>query len=413
MMKKVTPKTTTAPKKPKRREPKPPNLRNLIYTRKWEECVEAVKSFPGQAALKDKLGDLPIHEACNSGAPFSVVKALHRGYPQGIGEKGFCGRLPLHYAAYNRPSLHVIQFLLRAYPEAATIFDADGRLPLHLAVVRNAPKQAIQTLIAAYPKSLTIANQFGNTPEMLARNEHVYDLLLAEKERPRGINQKLDLEKKLMRDWMDGSKSPVNLTPEKAINKTPKTIPTSQKQHHEQHLHKKTPTKSSPGLATSQARTTPLRKQQDRRYSNTHSTTRHMSPSRRTPNRITPRTSNKTVGATKATQEAGKLLVSRRNTYSSAASTSSARSQSTTRSRRTILATYDDMEHLEFTTESKTYQESRQSSPRSPIEFGTFTTHERRSRSMPRKRPVMSTQNRRKVLPSPTRVSMVVHPVWK
>lgn len=179
----------------------PPRLLPLIYTKKWDQCIEATKLYPNQAELSDRMGDYPLHEACNSGAPFSLVQALYRSYPNAISQPGFCGRLPLHYASYSKPSLHVIQFLLNQYPDGASKFDNDGRLPLHLAIVRNAPKQAIQALIEAYPKSIFIPNNFGMTPEMLARNEHVYNLLIEEKAKPRHINQKLDIEKKLMKNW--------------------------------------------------------------------------------------------------------------------------------------------------------------------------------------------------------------------
>lgn len=152
-------------------------IRNLIYREEWEEIESACEYNPYQAEVADKLGDLPLHEACMRAAPLEVIQNLISAYPDGVKKKGFCDRLPLHYASYNNPSLHVINLLLQKYPEGVSTLDSDGRLPLHLAVVRNAPKQAIQVLISAFPRSLQTPNKFGSTPQMLARTENIQIML--------------------------------------------------------------------------------------------------------------------------------------------------------------------------------------------------------------------------------------------
>jgi len=176
-------------------------LRNLIYRKTWDKVEQACQCNPSQAKVTDRMGDLPLHEACLQAAPFHVIKNLLSAHPAGVKEKGFCGRLPLHYASYNEPSLNVIKLLLKKYPEGASTMDSDGRLPIHLAVVRNAPKGAIQALISAYPKSLHTPNNFGSTPQMLTRNKHIQSILEVEEERPRSIEQNIDAIKRIKMAW--------------------------------------------------------------------------------------------------------------------------------------------------------------------------------------------------------------------
>lgn len=167
-------------------------LRNLIYLQEWTDVISICISNPYEAKVTDRMGDLPIHEACLHGAPFDVIESLWSAYPCGIKKKGFCGRLPLHYAVYNKPYLNTVKFLLEKYPVAASTMDSDGRLPIHLAVVRNAPKHFIETLITANPQSVRTPNKFGNTPQMLARNDYVYSVLNCRKDVQRTALHRID-----------------------------------------------------------------------------------------------------------------------------------------------------------------------------------------------------------------------------
>lgn len=186
------------------------SLRSLLYAKKWDEASLRITSCPHEANIEDKMGDLPLHEVCHQGAPFHVIQKLVHANKPALQKKGFCGRLPLHYAAYSKPSVNVIKLLLRHYPQGAKELDLDGRLPLHLAVVRNAPKQSMQALIEVYPKALTTPNAFGNTPIMLARNEHVANLLMEEASRPRGVEKGMQLERKLVGNvWRDSNRRPL------------------------------------------------------------------------------------------------------------------------------------------------------------------------------------------------------------
>jgi len=404
----------------KRKEPKAPNLRNLIYAKKWDVCVKEYEKLPEQAKIKDRMGDLPLHEACNSGAPFHVVKGLHQIYPDAIQEKGFCGRLPLHYAAYSKPSLHTIKFLLGKYPEAAEQFDADGRLPIHLAVVRNAPKDSIQTLVEAFPKSLTIPNKYGNTPHMLARNEHVYELLQKESAKPRNITQKLEAEKKLMGVWSDGSKSPVQSLRDLTKHPTGSKSPVS---HASSTTADTTSTTSSNPVHESSKIPPKPSTPPKRNYKNNNKispTTKEFFKTTHMVSSSSPKRKNQTYyyksTSTLKTSTCDTTYSNNLRPDSNTTATTASHSTSGTNVRRrdSLRATCDDINHLEKSTNSSNYHLTR-FSPKSTLDYVNTkysSSRNRRPRSSYAKKEIISTKKNRKILPSPTR-SMVVHPVWK
>jgi len=189
-----------------------PSLRSALINKKWDDAIVIITASPDEVKKEDRAGDLPLHIACDVGAPFNIIQQLIREHKPALQKRGFCGRLPLHYAAYSKPSVNVIKLLLRHYPEGSTILDEDGRLPLHLAVIRNAPKQAIAALIEAHPRALGTPNKFGNCPSDLARNEHVASILEVEKNRPRGIKAKMAIESKMNAVWNDPKQNPMGLS---------------------------------------------------------------------------------------------------------------------------------------------------------------------------------------------------------
>lgn len=215
-----------------------------------------IQSSPQDAQIQDRMGDMPLHEVCHTGAPYQVIQRLIHAHKPALKTKGFCGRLPLHYASYNKPSVNVIKLLLQHYPDAAFITDDDGRLPLHLAVVRNASGQSIQALIAANPKGLSTANKFGCTPVMLARNEHVYCLLTEEGHKPRGISTKIDLMKKMKAVWNDPRQNPVMKAQRQSLSLEDSTISKSRRHHQESEKNDK-PLKVANERAKANAKTIP------------------------------------------------------------------------------------------------------------------------------------------------------------
>ncbi len=379
-----------------------PNLLTLIYTKKWDQALATIQKDPTQTSLLSRYKDLPLHEACQSGAPFHLIQLIHKSNPTAISQPGFCGRLPIHYASYSKPSLHIIKYLIKHHPESVMKLDDDGRLPLHLAVVRNAPKDVIQTLIASYPKSLEIVNAYGNTPVNLARNDIVYDLLVEEQKKPRGVEKGLDVQKKLMKGWlMEDSSNQMK-------RRSPPTVSISSSAEEVKSPLIISPNESTDSNHTSFSAPSSLGKRSaiiiSGGNSNNSPIKNKMNPSR------TPTTSNKkSINATK------RIGTSSTNT------TATTRSASPSdRSYRTIQATDDDIVHLEQTSESNEYKASRLYSPKSLMDFrvggssnGNYGNYSMRRPMSSRRREIMSTKNRRKALPSPTRMRMVVHPIWK
>jgi hypothetical protein len=246
---------------------------------------------------------------------------------------------------------------------------------------------------------------------MLARNEHVYELLMQEKEVPRGINTKLDIEKKLMRGWYDGSKSPVDGTESPTSERSHKNMsPISEKSHESKTL---TSEKSSDDTV--------------------HQKKKKESPSpapkvsKKTSSTINNRSADKAIAIAKASPTKHKEKI---NSYGAAATTpkilsprgrgralysadtQSTRSRSTDseRSRSTIQGTNDDMAFMEHTSKSTQYKATKRTSPRSTLDYSNY--HLGRM-GRPKRKEIMSTKNGRRILPSPTRMRMVVHPVWK
>lgn len=381
---------------------KSPNLLSLIYTKKWDLAQSTIQADPTcTQTLLSRYKDTPLHEACQSGAPFHLIQLIHKSNPTAISQPGFCGRLPIHYASYCKPSLHTMKYLIQQNPQSVTKLDDDGRLPLHFAIIRNAPKDVIQTLIASYPKSMNIVNAFGNTPEMLARNDIIYALLMEEKKKPRDVEKGLDLRKKLMKGFlMEDLKlqrnSPVN---DEAKNKS-----------------------SSSGVVSPVSITSTSSssiKQDKHNTTSTNSTSKSISnksPKRNNP--MTPTISNKNTISGDSSAHSPTKRIGTSSTQTTVTTTSRSRSPSD-RSHRTIQATDDDMVHLERSTKSKEYKASRLYSPKSlmdingPLGRMNMMSRGRRPTSTVAKREIMSSINRRKVLPSPTRMRMVVHPIWK
>lgn len=183
------------------------NLQSLIYHKKWDQCISRITSHPHETTVVDKIsGDLALHEACQSGAPFNVIQHLIHTNQSALSTKGFCGRIPLHYAVYVRPTVNVIKLLLRYYKDGAAVFDNDGRLPIHMAVLRNAPNLVIQVLIDANLRGLISCNKFGNTPGMVCNNDLVKALLEDEKQKK---DSHLYKEEDKIRNGQDGSQGVV------------------------------------------------------------------------------------------------------------------------------------------------------------------------------------------------------------
>eukprot|EP00966_Prymnesium_polylepis_P292859 6763882-Prymnesium_polylepis.1 len=88
------------------------------------DVLAHVDAQPGDVAVKDDAGRLPLHVAVDNKASDAVVKKLLEAYPQAAAiTTGYDKKLPLHLAVRSQPSEVVVQLLLDAYPEGAQALD--------------------------------------------------------------------------------------------------------------------------------------------------------------------------------------------------------------------------------------------------------------------------------------------------
>jgi len=117
------------------------------------DVLAHVDAQPGDVAVKDDAGRLPLHVAVDNKASDAVVKKLLEAYPQAAAiTTGYDKKLPLHLAVRSQPSEVVVQLLLDAYPEGAQALDEYKMLPLHLGVRYEASETVITMLLQAFPE---------------------------------------------------------------------------------------------------------------------------------------------------------------------------------------------------------------------------------------------------------------------
>lgn len=146
-----------------------------------EELIHALlTAFLDGVKLKDYGNSwLPLHFCCAS--VDSVVNARHNlnaiimllgAYEEGSQVKDLLGRLPIHIACENGASRHIIELLLSAYPASIRMKDKQGRIPLHCACMSNTiDVDVIQTLLLAHPNSVTLKDYQGKLAEEYLQNE--------------------------------------------------------------------------------------------------------------------------------------------------------------------------------------------------------------------------------------------------
>ena len=176
------------------------SLLELIVQRKFENAMERIRHFPMEAQWSwqqqqqreqpqrqeyqttDNDSDdnddddntttnnlnLPLHEACQHGAPLSLIELLMEVYPSATSRTGQWGYLPLHcacLAARTFDRTHVIAKLLALYPIASKhTHNVHGRLPLHLAAKYKADPSIFMMLVLVHPKGYLTQDKNGMCP---------------------------------------------------------------------------------------------------------------------------------------------------------------------------------------------------------------------------------------------------------
>ena len=94
----------------------------LLAFENWTSAVDSVREKPKRARRMDTFGLLPIHRACEGGAPLELIEMLIIAFPESIRISSyFGGSTPLEFAlkAYPRGS-PVISFLQQTNNEMNT-----------------------------------------------------------------------------------------------------------------------------------------------------------------------------------------------------------------------------------------------------------------------------------------------------
>lgn len=140
----------------------PARLYKAIDTKRWNTASELLKRNPKEARnwvfrqtdpTKGYLWMfLPLHAACFSGAPLSLVQELVTTYPQSIQMEAMGNKLPIHIICETTGSLKVVMYLLSIFPESLYAVDSKGNSPMQLAMFAQKCKnrsQIVKALTAA------------------------------------------------------------------------------------------------------------------------------------------------------------------------------------------------------------------------------------------------------------------------
>ena len=153
----------------------PTALCRAIVLEQWNRAIHLAESYPHQVQVwskHDGLFDgiiaatvLPLHQALVLNAPFEVIVALVKCYPQALQQcESSYERLPLHCACRKTADLATIQYLVEQYPEACLVPDALQRLPLHYALTNRANPAVAGHLLETQPKAASSRDIRGFMP---------------------------------------------------------------------------------------------------------------------------------------------------------------------------------------------------------------------------------------------------------
>jgi len=129
---------------------------SLLYP---DELKLLLQHFHNAFTVQSADGMYPIHVACRNNAPYFVVSAVGKAWPELVRERGPSGAFPLHEACRCAKSLETIKLLIAEWPES--IRDCgneqfkDIRLPLHDALSNpTVSLDIIQFLVREWPESI-------------------------------------------------------------------------------------------------------------------------------------------------------------------------------------------------------------------------------------------------------------------
>jgi ankyrin repeat protein len=130
------------------------------------ELKKQIKSLPQVLTTADRsYGWTPLHWACHTGAPLSVIQTLLHLGPKAASMANVSGHKPLHVLCQDRETFpKTLRVLVNAYPEALTQSGDDGHTPLHFAC-RYLQDESLEVVLERCPSQvLAIKASNGYTP---------------------------------------------------------------------------------------------------------------------------------------------------------------------------------------------------------------------------------------------------------
>jgi len=118
----------------------------------------------------DYNGSLPLHVACQVGAPIEVLQVLRDIYPQALFIQNNNGDLPLHLLCHNTAPTATIRWMLVAMAEHMPLEvglqtkNLNGDLPMHIACKVQSQFESIQLLVQEFGGALQTRNGGGDLP---------------------------------------------------------------------------------------------------------------------------------------------------------------------------------------------------------------------------------------------------------
>jgi len=151
-------------------------LIDLILSHQWQSTIAHLQSTPADASSpwsSKPKSLLPLHLACQHGAPLPVIKALLSAHPASATTRSEPnGLLPLHCLflvndpqTFTPPNPAVLSFLLEANPDATRQSDRNGKLPLHHACQSiGITEETFTALLSTYPEAAYARDYHGKFP---------------------------------------------------------------------------------------------------------------------------------------------------------------------------------------------------------------------------------------------------------
>mmetsp|Transcript_13880 Transcript_13880/g.17653 ORF Transcript_13880/g.17653 Transcript_13880/m.17653 type:complete len:328 (+) Transcript_13880:304-1287(+) len=127
------------------------------------EVVSALlKAWPDGAKKIDPRGYTPLYAAIVFGAPIEVVSALIDAWPDGVKAKADASCTPLYIACTFDLPIEVVSALLNAWPDGAKEKNDNGDIPLQAALRPRPRLEIVSALLDAWPESVSEKNDAGN-----------------------------------------------------------------------------------------------------------------------------------------------------------------------------------------------------------------------------------------------------------